>query len=39
MISDVAKAKTLPEGGAIASLEKPVMNGTVEVIEDIRESV
>ena len=36
MISDVAEAKTLPGEAAMASLEKPVMDGTVEAIEDIR---
>jgi hypothetical protein len=36
MISSVAKAKTFPEDGAITSLEKPIMDGTVQVVEDIR---
>lgn len=39
MISDVARAKNIPEEGAITSLEKPVMDGTVEVIEDVKSSV
>ena len=39
MISDVAKAKTLPEDGATTSLEKPIMDGTVEAIEDITSHV
>ena len=39
MISDIAKAKTLPDEAVMASLEKPVMDGTVDTIEDIRDHV
>jgi len=36
MISDMAKVKTFPEDNAISSSEKPVIDGTVEVVEDTR---
>jgi hypothetical protein len=36
MISDVATTKIPPDEAAMTSLEKPVIDGTVEVIEDMR---